>query len=144
MLSNKNGKIIIDSEVKSLNQEAKEKTSNNQNIHLEEPLLINAPVSGLLLSHAVPDGVNVKKGDTLIIIESMKLELVLKAPVSGIIHFHKKPGDLFYEEETLASIHSCAKEVNSDLKKDDKSYIYGFIKGVLVVLAILLSYLICF
>lgn len=144
MLTNKNGKIIIDSEVKSLNQEAKEKTSNNQNIHLEEPLLINAPVSGLLLSHTVPDGVNVKKGDTLIIIESMKLELVLKAPVSGIIHFHKKPGDLFYEEETLASIHSCAKEVNSDLKKDDKSYIYGFIKGVLVVIAIFLSYLICF
>lgn len=144
MLTNKNGKIIIDSEVKSLNQEAKEKTSNNQNIHLEEPLLINAPVSGLLLSHAVPDGVNVKKGDTLIIIESMKLELELKAPVSGIIHFHKKPGDLFYEKETLASIHSYAKEVNSDLKKDDKSYIYGFIKGVLVVIAIFLSYLICF
>lgn len=144
MITNKNGKITMDNEVKSLNQKSKEKTSNNQNIHIEEPLLINAPVSGTLLQHTVPEGADVKKGDAVIIIESMKMELVLKAPVSGIINFHKKAGDLFYEEETLASIQSLSKDDNSDFEKEDKSYVYGFIKGTLVGLAIILSYLICF
>ena len=61
------------------------------------------------------EGADVKKGDAVIIIESMKMELVLKAPVSGIINFHKKAGDLFYEEETLASIQSLSKDDNSVL-----------------------------
>jgi len=48
------------------------------------------------------------------------------------------------KEETLASIQSLSKDDNSDFEKEDKSYVYGFIKGALVGLAIffILSYLI--
>ena len=46
---------------------------------------IKAPMPGLILSIAVNIGDEVKKGDTLLILEAMKMENVLKSPRDGKI-----------------------------------------------------------
>ena len=46
---------------------------------------ITAPMPGLVLSVAVQDGQEVSKGDTLLILEAMKMENVIKAPADATI-----------------------------------------------------------
>ena len=54
--------------------------------------VITAPVAGTLLKHVVPAGTMVKKGDTIIMIESMKMELEVKATEAGPVSFAVQPG----------------------------------------------------
>lgn len=46
---------------------------------------IKAPMPGLILSVNVKEGDTVSKGDTLLVLEAMKMENVLKAPADGTI-----------------------------------------------------------
>ncbi len=46
---------------------------------------IRAPMPGLVLSLAVEEGQEVKKGDSLLILEAMKMENILKSPGDGAI-----------------------------------------------------------
>lgn len=46
---------------------------------------LRAPMPGLILEILVARGDNVKKGDSLLILEAMKMENVIKAPGAGII-----------------------------------------------------------
>ncbi|MDI9340621.1 MAG: acetyl-CoA carboxylase biotin carboxyl carrier protein subunit [Sediminibacterium sp.] len=46
---------------------------------------LKAPMPGKVLSIAVSEGQDVKKGDALIVLEAMKMENVLKSPCDGII-----------------------------------------------------------
>ena len=54
---------------------------------------VNAPVAGVFLRTAVPEGSAVKKGDNVVILESMKMELAVKAPCDGKVHFLANQGD---------------------------------------------------
>ena len=63
-----------------------------------------APVAGTLLRYAVNAGANVKKGDTVIIVESMKMELEVKAPEAGTISFTVQPGTQIQAGQTLATL----------------------------------------
>ncbi|WP_318743431.1 sodium-extruding oxaloacetate decarboxylase subunit alpha [Treponema sp.] len=54
---------------------------------------VNAPVAGVFLRTAVPEGSSVKKGDNVVILESMKMELEVKAPCDGKVHFLANQGD---------------------------------------------------
>ncbi|MEE1181836.1 MAG: sodium-extruding oxaloacetate decarboxylase subunit alpha [Treponema sp.] len=54
---------------------------------------VNAPVAGVFLRTAVPEGSAVKKGDNVVILESMKMELEVKAPCDGKVHFLANQGD---------------------------------------------------
>ena len=65
---------------------------------------IKAPVAGTLLRHAVSEGANVKKGDTVIIVESMKMELEVKAPADGTINFTVQPGSQIAADQVIATI----------------------------------------
>ena len=65
---------------------------------------ITAPVAGTLLKHVVPSGSNVKKGDTVIMIESMKMELEVKATTDGPITFTVQPGTQIAAGEVIANI----------------------------------------
>ena len=44
---------------------------------------IKAPMPGLIINISVTDGQEVKKGDTLLILEAMKMENVIKSPRDG-------------------------------------------------------------
>ncbi len=46
---------------------------------------IKAPMPGMVLNILVTEGQEVKKGDTLIILEAMKMENSLKSPSDGVI-----------------------------------------------------------
>lgn len=46
---------------------------------------IKAPMPGMVLNILVQEGQEVKKGDTLIILEAMKMENSLKSPSDGIV-----------------------------------------------------------
>jgi len=46
---------------------------------------IKAPMPGLVLNILVSEGQAVKKGDTLLILEAMKMENAIKSPADGII-----------------------------------------------------------
>lgn len=65
---------------------------------------VNAPVAGTLLKHVVPAGSNVKAGDTVIMIESMKMELEVKATVDGPITYVVQPGTAVTAGQLLANI----------------------------------------
>ena len=65
---------------------------------------VTAPVAGTLLRHVVPSGTNVKKGDTVVVIESMKMELEVRAPVDGSVIFTAQPGAQVASGEVIGSI----------------------------------------
>lgn len=46
---------------------------------------LKAPMPGLVLDVLVQEGVEVKKGDALIVLEAMKMENILKSPTDGVI-----------------------------------------------------------
>jgi biotin carboxyl carrier protein len=46
---------------------------------------VKSPMPGLVLEVNVAPGAEVKKGDSLVILEAMKMENVIKSPADGII-----------------------------------------------------------
>ncbi|MCF0242303.1 MAG: oxaloacetate decarboxylase, partial [Treponema sp.] len=65
---------------------------------------VPSPVAGTLLKHVASNGSQVKKGETVIMIESMKMELEVKAPCDGVITFKVQPGTQVQAGQALASI----------------------------------------
>ena len=49
------------------------------------PSLVKAPMPGLVLSLLVEEGQRVQKGDTLLILEAMKMENAIKAPQDAVV-----------------------------------------------------------
>ncbi len=65
---------------------------------------VNAPVAGVFLRTAVSEGSSVKKGDNIVIVESMKMELEIKAPVDGKVHFLATVGSQLSNGQCVAEI----------------------------------------
>ena len=59
---------------------------------------------GLVLKLAVANGATVKKGDKIVVLEAMKMENDIVAPVAGVITFAVKTGDNVETGARLASI----------------------------------------
>jgi oxaloacetate decarboxylase alpha subunit len=66
--------------------------------------IVPAPVAGTVLRYAVNEGAQVSSGDTVIIIESMKMELEIKASSAGKIHFLVPAGTQVASQQPLAEI----------------------------------------
>ena len=67
-----------------------------------QPKDLKAPMPGLILDIKVTDGQAVLKGDTVIILEAMKMENVIKAPADGIVKAVKvKTGDHVEKNQVL-------------------------------------------
>lgn len=69
---------------------------------------IKAPVAGTLLRHVASAGSKVNKGDTVIMIESMKMELEVKSPDSGTINFVVQQGSQIQAGQVLATLGGVA------------------------------------
>ena len=65
---------------------------------------ITAPVAGTLLKNVAAEGASVKSGDTIIMIESMKMELEVKATSNGTVHFLCTAGSQITAGQPLAEI----------------------------------------
>ena len=69
---------------------------------------VNAPVAGTLLRYAVDNGASVSKGQAVIVLESMKMELEVKAPCDGTITFTAQTGSQVSNGQKLAVIGGTA------------------------------------
>jgi oxaloacetate decarboxylase alpha subunit len=67
-------------------------------------LVIPAPVAGTVLRYAVDEGASVNSGDTIVIIESMKMELEIKATAAGPVHFLVPAGTQVASQQPIAQI----------------------------------------
>ncbi len=65
---------------------------------------VNAPVAGTLLKYAVAEGASVTADTTIIIIESMKMELEIKAGAAGKVHFTVPTGTQVSNGQAVAEI----------------------------------------
>ncbi|MDR1956154.1 MAG: sodium-extruding oxaloacetate decarboxylase subunit alpha [Treponema sp.] len=66
--------------------------------------VIAAPVAGTIIRYAVAEGAPVVSGTTVIIIESMKMELEIKATAAGKIHFLVPAGTQVASQQPVAEI----------------------------------------
>ena len=68
-------------------------------------IAIKAPVPGLILRLTAAEGAAVKAGDTILVMEALKMEMPIKAPTAGILQsFNVQPGDKFNTGHTLATL----------------------------------------
>ena len=66
--------------------------------------VVPAPVSGTVIRYSVQEGAEVKSGDTVLILESMKMELEIKANSAGKIHFMVPVGTQVVAQQPLAQL----------------------------------------
>jgi biotin carboxyl carrier protein len=67
--------------------------------------LLKSPMPGLVVAIPVEEGQEVKKGQVLLILESMKMQNELKAPRDGVVHRIKvKTGETVEQKQTLLSV----------------------------------------
>lgn len=74
------------------------------NLAVNKILQVKAPMPGLVLSVLVAEGDEVKKGDSLLVLEAMKMENMIKSPTDGIIKkIEVKQGNAVEKNELLIS-----------------------------------------
>jgi len=72
------------------------------NLASNKILQIKAPMPGLVLNVLVTAGAEVKKGDSLLVLEAMKMENMIKSPTDGVIKkIEIKQGDKVEKNQIL-------------------------------------------
>lgn len=67
---------------------------------------LKAPMPGLVVAISVSEGQEVKKGQVLVILESMKMQNELKSPRDGTIsHIKVKAGESVEQKQILLNLH---------------------------------------
>ncbi|MCO5120255.1 MAG: acetyl-CoA carboxylase biotin carboxyl carrier protein subunit [Burkholderiaceae bacterium] len=66
---------------------------------------VHSEVSGSIFELLVAPGDEVAEGDTLLLVESMKMEIPIEAPVAGVVAaVHVIVGDAVAEDQRVVSI----------------------------------------
>lgn len=69
------------------------------------PFTLKAPMPGLIVAVPVAEGQEVKKGDVLVILESMKMQNELKSPRDGVVtRVRVKAGDSVEQHAALVTV----------------------------------------
>ena len=63
-----------------------------------------APMRGTIVKTAVADGDTVTEGQLILVLEAMKMEHTLTAPITGVVALAAKVGDKVAEGQTLARV----------------------------------------
>lgn len=67
---------------------------------------LKSPMPGLVVAIPIQEGQEIKKGQVLLILESMKMQNELKSPRDGIVHRIKvKAGESVEQKQPLLSVH---------------------------------------
>ncbi|MDY3118531.1 MAG: acetyl-CoA carboxylase biotin carboxyl carrier protein subunit [Peptoniphilus sp.] len=67
-------------------------------------MILRAPLPGKILRRIVPCNENVDRDGEILAMESMKMEILLPAPVAGVVRYEVKEGDCVARGEILARI----------------------------------------
>jgi propionyl-CoA carboxylase alpha chain len=63
---------------------------------------VKCPMPGVVVSVAVTEGQEVKSGETLAVVEAMKMENILRAERDGTVKsIHVKPGEVLAVDQTM-------------------------------------------
>jgi biotin carboxyl carrier protein len=90
---------VIDEREKRLRSASRTSVSESIEYHLK------APMPGLVVALPVVEGLKVKKGDVLVILESMKMQNELRSPRSGTVaRIRVKAGDSVEQHQTLLNV----------------------------------------
>ena len=68
------------------------------------PIPVHAEISGNVWKIEVADGATVNEGDTIMIMESMKMEIPVEAPASGTCRLSVSEGQNVQEGDLLAHV----------------------------------------
>ena len=69
------------------------------------PFQLKAPMPGLVVAVPVAEGQEVKEGDVLLILESMKMQNELKSPRDGVVgRIHVAAGDSVEQRQKMLSV----------------------------------------
>ena len=83
-------------------------------------LAVSAPLQGTILSLAVAIGDTVRRGDQLAIMEAMKMEHVVAADSSGIVHaLHVEPGDTLWDGQALMALEPIEDDGAAEIAADE-------------------------
>jgi len=64
-----------------------------------------SPITGSVWKILVKDGTSVSEGETVVILESMKMEIRVKSPHNGrVVEIRVKEGDSILEDDVIAII----------------------------------------
>ena len=97
-------KAQIEQDTGRSNRKKKNTTANNGNV--------SAPMPALIVEISVAEGETVETGQTLLILEAMKMQMKVKAQMTGTVkRIHKTAGDRV-EKDDLLMILSPQKEHN--------------------------------
>ena len=97
-----NGKL---SSVKISDQfDALLKSLGMDNLAAKKVLELKAPMPGLVLNILVNEGDTIAKGDSLLVLEAMKMENIIKSPTEGVIKkIHAVKGNAVEKNQLLIS-----------------------------------------
>jgi len=66
---------------------------------------VPSPITGSVWKILVENGASVSEGETLVILESMKMEIRVKSPHNGrVVEIRVKEGDSILEDDVVAII----------------------------------------
>ena len=66
---------------------------------------IKAPMPGMVLNVMVESGQQIKKGDSIVVLEAMKMENILKSPADGIVkRVHVVKGDKVEKNQVMVNL----------------------------------------
>ena len=72
---------------------------------------VRAPMPGAIVAVHRPAGAAVKRGEAIVTIESMKLQMALNAPRDGVVaELMRQEGETFEKDEVIARLEALAEE----------------------------------
>ena len=86
----------------------------------EGTLAVQSPLQGTIVSVEITEGEDVRRGQILAIMESMKMEHEIKAEGGGkVLHIHVSPGEAIWEGHTLMLLEEGQVEAAIDEEHDE-------------------------
>ncbi len=89
-------------------------------VTMQGEVTIASPMPGIIIAVPVAAGDSVQRDQTVVILESMKMENELRAPFDGVVtHVHIQAGASVEKDQALVAISQQAEEAAGDAAEDE-------------------------